>query len=70
MACEEEALWRRYQLVMAVERDEIPPGFEPDDFEWAGLPVPSKRAVPADTGSDVGDKAPANPFACDTPDGK
>jgi hypothetical protein len=47
MACEEEALWRRYQLALAVERDEIPPGFEPEDFEWAGLPVPSKRALPS-----------------------
>jgi hypothetical protein len=56
-ACEEEAMWRRYQLEIAVERDEIPPGFEPEDFEVAGLPVPTKRAA-----------AIANPFACDTPD--
>ena len=52
MACEEEALWRRYLLEMAVERDEIPPGFEPEDFEWAGLPVPSKRAPSSDTSAD------------------
>jgi hypothetical protein len=52
MACEEEALWRRYQLALAVERDEIPPGFEPEDFEWAGLPVPSKRALPIVTSGD------------------
>jgi hypothetical protein len=51
MACEEEALWRRYQLAMAVERDEIPPGFTAEDFEWAGLPVPSKRAVAAEAES-------------------
>jgi hypothetical protein len=56
-ACEEEALWRRYQLEVAVERGEIPPGFEPEDFEAAGLPVPPKRASEA-----------ANPFACDAPD--
>jgi hypothetical protein len=56
-ACEEEALWRRYQLEVAVERGEIPPGFEPEDFEAAGLPVPPKRAA-----------ASANPFACDAPD--
>jgi hypothetical protein len=48
MACEEDALWLRYQLEMAVARDEIPPGFEPEDFEWAGLPVPSKRAPISD----------------------
>ena len=59
-ACEEEALWRRYQLEMAVEQGEIPPGFEPEDFEAAGLPVPKKRAASA---------KPANPFACDSPDG-
>jgi hypothetical protein len=71
-ACEEEAIWRRYQLEMAVERDEIPPGFTPEDFEWAGLPVPSKRAALAE-----GEPAPAqradpaaNPFACDAPDDK
>jgi hypothetical protein len=60
-ACEEEAMWRRYQLEVAVERGEIPPGFEPEDFEAAGLPVPPKRAVvqPAEA---------ANPFACDAPD--
>ena len=57
-ACEEEAMWRRYQLEVAVERGEIPPGFEPADFEAAGLPVPEKRAAAA---------AP-NPFTCDAPD--
>jgi hypothetical protein len=58
-ACEEEAMWRRYQLEVAVERGEIPPGFEPEDFEAAGLPVPEKRAAAAE---------PPNPFACDAPD--
>jgi hypothetical protein len=56
-ACEEEALWRRYQLEAAVARGEIPPGFEPQDFVAAGLPVPSSQS--GDT---------ANPFACDAPD--
>ena len=56
-ACEEEALWRRYQLEVAVERGEIPPGFEAADFEAAGLPVPPQRAAEA-----------PNPFACDAPD--
>ena len=59
-ACEEEALWRRYQLEMAVERGEIPPGFEPVDFEAAGLPVPSKRAAA---------RTLASAFTCDRPDG-
>jgi hypothetical protein len=58
-ACEEEALWRRYQLEIAVERGEIPAGFEPEDFEAAGLPVPPKRAAAVE---------PSNPFACDAPD--
>jgi hypothetical protein len=62
MACEEEALWRRYQLEVAVERGEIPPGYEPEDFEAAGLPVPPKRAA------DVRAAETANPFACDAPD--
>ena len=74
-ACEEEALWRRYQLEMAVEKDEIPPWFTPEDFEWAGLPVPSKRAPPEALEAATGEPAPrrdvaANPFACDTPDEK
>jgi hypothetical protein len=59
MACEEEALWRRYQMQVAVEDDIIPPGFEPEDFEAAGLPVPSKRAAEVEA---------ANPFVCDSPD--
>jgi hypothetical protein len=53
-ACEEEALFRRYLMERAVEEGEIPPGFEPADFEAAGLPVPPRRAT-----------APANPFVCD-----
>jgi hypothetical protein len=59
-ACEEDALWRRYQLELAVAQDEIPPGFEPEDFEWAGLPVPSRRAAATR-------EPAANPFVCDTP---
>jgi hypothetical protein len=62
MACEEQALWRRYQLEVAVERGEIPPGYEPEDFEAAGLPVPPKRAA------DVRAVETPNPFACDAPD--
>ena len=58
-ACEEEALWRRYHMQVAVEDDIMPPGFEPADFEAAGLPVPSKRAAATE---------PANPFVCDSPD--
>jgi hypothetical protein len=61
-ACEEEAMWRRYQLEVAVERGEIPPGFEPEDFEAAGLPVPPKRA------DDVRAAETPSPFACDAPD--
>ena len=66
-ACEEEALWRRYQLEMAVESGEIPPGFEAEDFEAAGLPVPPKRAAVSD-GTDERAAGAANPFACDVPD--
>ena len=62
-ACEEEAMWRRYQLEVAVERGEIPPGFEPEDFEAAGLPVPPKRAA-----VDAQAAEASNPFACDAPD--
>ena len=58
-ACEEEALWRRYQMQVAVEDDIIPPGFKPEDFEAAGLPVPSKRAAEVEA---------VNPFVCDSPD--
>ena len=52
-ACEEEALWRRYQLEMAVERGEIPPGFEPEDFEAAGLPVPAEARAAAEAAEPV-----------------
>jgi hypothetical protein len=68
-ACEEEALWRRYQLEVAVERGEIPPGFEPEDFEAAGLPVPPKRAAETRRATETKRAAETpNPFACDTPD--
>jgi hypothetical protein len=60
LACEEEAMFFRYQLELAVERGEIPEGFEPADFEAAGLPVPARRAS-----SSV---SAANGFICDSPD--
>jgi len=61
-ACEEEAMFFRYQLELAVERGEIPEGFEPADFEAAGLPVPGRRQAA------TAPAAPANPFTCDSPD--
>jgi hypothetical protein len=60
LACEEEAMFFRYQLELAVARDEMPEGFEPEDFEAAGLPVPSRRQA--------AQSRPANPFTCDSPD--
>ena len=64
-ACEEQDMLYRYQLELAVARDEMPDGFAPADFEAAGLPVPG-RGKPA-----IKPKAkPANPFACDAPDGE
>jgi hypothetical protein len=68
-ACEEEAMFRRYQLEIAVERGVIPPGFEPADFEAAGLPVPGARAGEdgATANASVGPKNPQNQFACDSP---
>ena len=62
MACEEQAMMWRYELEMAVLRGVIPPGFEPADFEAAGLPVPG-RAQPAAKPS-----AKPNPFVCESPD--
>jgi hypothetical protein len=62
LACEEEALFWRYQLEIAVERGEIPEGFEPEDFEAAGLPVPPRRAAAAVRPTS------ANTFSCDSPD--
>jgi len=62
LACEEEAMFWRYQLEIAVERGEIPEGFEPADFEAAGLPVPARRAPSAAR------PGPASAFSCDSPD--
>lgn len=59
LACEEEAAFWRYQIELAVERGEIPQGFEPADFLAFGLPVPPRRA-PA--------KASADAFTCDSPE--
>jgi len=62
LACEEDALFFRYQLELAVARGEIPEGFEPADFEAAGLPVPGRRQAA------TAPATPANPFSCDSPD--
>ena len=62
LACEEEAMFWRYQLEIAVERGEIPEGFEPADFEAAGLPVPGRRA------SSTARPNPGSAFTCDSPD--
>jgi hypothetical protein len=62
MACEEQAMMWRYELEMAVLRGVIPPGFEPADFEAAGLPVPGRaQAAPKP-------QAEPNPFVCESPD--
>jgi hypothetical protein len=53
----------RYHLELAVARGVIPEGFEPADFEAAGLPVPGQAAAKPQA-------KPANPFACDAPDGE
>jgi len=62
LACEEEAMFWRYQLELAVERGEMPEGFEPADFEAAGLPVPGRRA------RSTAQASPVNAFTCDSPD--
>ena len=62
LACEEDAIFFRYQLELAVARGEIPEGFEPADFEAHGLPVPGRAK------STAAPVAPANPFICDSPD--
>lgn len=62
MACEEQAMMWRYELEMAVLRGEMPPGFEPADFEAAGLPVPGRAESAAKPSK------PANPFVCESPD--
>jgi hypothetical protein len=63
MACEEQAMMWRYELEMAVLRGEMPPGFEPADFEAAGLPVPGRAQPEAHPAS-----KPANSFVCESPD--
>jgi hypothetical protein len=64
-ACEEQDMLYRYQLELAVARGVMPEGFEAADFEAAGLPVPGQGKP---TTKPMG--KPANPFACDTPDGE
>jgi hypothetical protein len=65
LACEEqEALLWRYHLEMAVERGEIPEGMVAADFKEAGLPVPGRAQAASPKAK------PANPFACDAPDGE
>jgi hypothetical protein len=61
MACEEQAMMWRYELEMAVARGVIPPGFEPADFEAAGLPVPGRAAA-------AKPQAKPNPLVCESAD--
>jgi hypothetical protein len=71
-ACEEQTLWWREQLELAVARGVIPEGFEPADFEAYGLPVPgSNRARPAASPAmrfAPKPSTPANSFVCDAPE--
>jgi hypothetical protein len=59
----------RYHLELAVARDVMPEGFEAADFEAAGLPVPGRGKPAAKLKTTLASK-PANPFACDAPDGE
>lgn len=60
MACDEQAMFYRAYLMDAVARGVIPEGFIAEDFEALGLPVPEQLRKPK--------SAPANVFACDTPE--
>jgi hypothetical protein len=62
-ACEEQALWWRYQLEVAVAQDVIPEGFEPADFEAFGLPVPGRAQGNADQAAPSAADAASRPSA-------
>jgi hypothetical protein len=46
-ACEEQDMWYRYRLEVAVVRGAIPEGFVAADFEAYGLPVPGSPEAAA-----------------------
>ncbi len=70
-ACEEEELFLRYQLELAVARGVMPPGFEPADFELRGLPVPGQgKAGPEKPAPVKSAFKPAASFVCEPADGE
>jgi len=61
LACEEEAMFWRYQLEIAVERGEIPEGFEPADSRPRSARAGTARAVDGAAWS-------GQRLSCDSPD--
>jgi hypothetical protein len=63
-ACEEQDLWLRYEMELAVARGVIPEGFTAADFEAVGLPVPGQAQ---DLKSAKASFKQAGGFVCDAP---
>jgi hypothetical protein len=61
MACDDQAMFYRAWLQDAAARGVIPEGITAEDFETYGLKVPDALARKPDA-------APANAFACDSPE--
>jgi len=70
LACEEQDYFFRVWCAGFIARGELPPGVSADDLDAMGFELPpalrskDKPQQPA-TAAD-----PANPFACDSPDGE
>ena len=83
LACEEAEFYYRWQLLQQIAKGEMPAGVTEDDLRAMELPLPGEveiveqpdgrmllRRVANPAAATVAKPAPADAFACDSPDGE
>ena len=72
MACEEAAMYHRWQLLEQIAKGEMPKGMTADDLRAMELPLPGEVEMTEEPDGTVVFKrktpAKASAFACDSPD--
>jgi hypothetical protein len=75
LACEEAALWHRWQLLQQIARGEMPDGMTADDLRAMDLPLPGEITLVEEPDGTVSirkapEQTPPKAFVCDSPDGE
>jgi hypothetical protein len=47
LACEEAAMYHRYQLLQQIARGKMPAGYSAEDLQAMGLPLPGSKEAKA-----------------------